>query len=199
VSTVQRAHVAVSASSLHAAASAQWIQCSPVGPWVGRCRSASAHSALQVMGWLARQYVKKSVKAVLLILWLALLGATIYGSSKMKVDADVNDFIPEGSYLKESFAALQKYFATTGNVCRVYWVSKNGVCLQPPGQQQMHTAATASPAAPHNPVYARKAWLAQLLHQHLVSHKPAHMSCTSPGGLAADSRLQRPGGSAADG
>lgn len=48
----------------------------------------------------------------------------------MRVDADVNDFIPEGSYLKDWFAVLQNNFASSGTSVDLYWV--NDEAVRPP-------------------------------------------------------------------
>jgi hypothetical protein len=49
--------------------------------------------------------------------------AGIYGTVQMRVDADINDFIPESSYLKDSFAVLQESFGKMGTSVSLYWVS----------------------------------------------------------------------------
>lgn len=46
----------------------------------------------------------------------------------MKVDADVNDFIPDGSYLKDWFAVLQDNFGSSGTTVNLYWVNDAAVC-----------------------------------------------------------------------
>lgn len=80
---------------------------------------------MRVMHWVGTQYTKWPVKAVVLALWLGLLGAGIYGTSQMRVDADVNDFIPEGSYLKDWLATVREHFGETGTTCYLYWVNDN--------------------------------------------------------------------------
>ena len=39
------------------------------------------------------------------------------------MQADVNDFIPAGSYLKDWFAARDKYFTSVGDAVNVYIMS----------------------------------------------------------------------------
>lgn len=51
----------------------------------------------------------------------------IYGTSQMKVEADINDFIPEGSYLLDWFAVLQDNFDQTGTEVNLYWVNDGSV------------------------------------------------------------------------
>lgn len=75
------------------------------------------------MKWLGRQYTKKPVKAVVVVMWLGLLAAGIYGSSQMYVDADVNNFLPEGSYTRVWLATLQREFGETGNSVQLYWIN----------------------------------------------------------------------------
>jgi hypothetical protein len=52
------------------------------------------------MRWVGHMLSQKPVKAVVIVLWLALLGVGIAGTAQMRVEADVNDFIPDGSYLR---------------------------------------------------------------------------------------------------
>jgi hypothetical protein len=51
------------------------------------------------------------------------LFAGIYGTAQMRVDAEINDFIPESSYLKDSFAVLQDSFGKMGTSVSLYWVN----------------------------------------------------------------------------
>lgn len=75
------------------------------------------------MRWLGAQYVKKPVKAVVIVTWLGILAAGIYGTSQMRVDADVNNFIPEGSYLRDWIDTIRQDFAQTGTSVGLYWVN----------------------------------------------------------------------------
>lgn len=45
---------------------------------------------LQIMSWLARQYSKLPVKVAVLTVYAAALALGFYGTSQMRVDADVN-------------------------------------------------------------------------------------------------------------
>ena len=47
------------------------------------------------MSWLGRQYSRWPVKAVVLTVYFALLAVGIYGTSQMRVDADVNGATPQ--------------------------------------------------------------------------------------------------------
>lgn len=53
--------------------------------------------------------------------------AGIYGTSQMRVDADVNDFIPAGSYLRDWFAVLQDNFGSSGTTVDLYFVNDRAV------------------------------------------------------------------------
>lgn len=87
--------------------------------------TASAVYSFRVRGmrWLGKQYCKKPVKVVVVLVWLGLLAAGIYGTSQMTVEADVNNFIPEGSYLRAWIQTIQENFAQTGTEVGVYWVN----------------------------------------------------------------------------
>lgn len=54
---------------------------------------------MQIMSWLGRQYSKLPVKIVVLVAYVAVLGCGIYGTSQMRVDADVNGVWPCRSLL----------------------------------------------------------------------------------------------------
>lgn len=71
---------------------------------------------------------KNSVKAVVLLVWLGMLSAGIHGTSQMRVDADVNDFIPTGSYLRDFFDTTREQFGETGTRIDLYWVNDAQVC-----------------------------------------------------------------------
>lgn len=77
----------------------------------------------RVMTWLGRQYSTPQARAAIVLLWFGVLSAGIYGTSRMRVDADVNDFIPAGSYLKEWIKIAQSDFGSTGIPVQLYWVS----------------------------------------------------------------------------
>ena len=83
----------------------------------------------RIMTWLGRQYATAAARVAVITLWLALLAAGIYGTSQMRVDADVNDFIPEGSYLRDWIRIAQTEFGTTGIPVELYWVNTAEVCM----------------------------------------------------------------------
>lgn len=82
------------------------------------------------MKWLGRQYTKSSVKGVVLSAYIGLLAAGIYGTSQMKVDADVADFIPANSYLRDWYSTLTEHFGATGSDVSLYWVNDSQVHFQ---------------------------------------------------------------------
>ena len=60
----------------------------------------------KLMRYLGTLLSKRPAQVVVVLLWLGALAAGIVGTSQMKVKADVNDFIPEGSYLKVRYRFL---------------------------------------------------------------------------------------------
>lgn len=97
----------------------------------GACGSGAPaeRPSTRVMTWLGEKFSTPVARAVIIPLWFALLAAGIYGTSQMRVDADVNDFIPAGSYLKDWIAIAQTQFGTTGISVNLYWVSTAEVRL----------------------------------------------------------------------
>jgi len=69
---------------------------------------------------LGKQLGKKPVKIFVLAFFSAITVGGIIGSTKMQVDADVNNFIPDGSYLKNWFADTDAYFTEYGDAVEVY-------------------------------------------------------------------------------
>ena len=59
-----------------------------------------------VMRLLGHVLSLKPVKVVVIVLWLAALAVGIAGTAQMRVEADVNNFIPDGSYLRCACALL---------------------------------------------------------------------------------------------
>lgn len=66
---------------------------------------------------------KKPTKMVVIVLWLLFLVGGIIGTSQMKVDADVDDFIPSGSYLRDFWDTTREQFGETGTDISLYWVN----------------------------------------------------------------------------
>lgn len=62
-------------------------------------------------------------------MYVGLLAAGIYGTSQMKVDADVADFIPANSYLRDWYRTLTDNFGATGTDVSLYWVNDTQVVL----------------------------------------------------------------------
>ena len=67
--------------------------------------------------------MKKRVQAGVVATWLILMGIGIYGVSQMHVDADVNDFLPSGSYVLDFFDTWRDQFGETGTEVSLYWVN----------------------------------------------------------------------------
>ena len=89
------------------------------------CNTKDEKSIMQrVLGkGLGGQITKKKVKYGVLSFFTALTVGGIIGATKMQVDADVNDFIPDGSYLKDYFSDLRTYFARYGDPVEIYTTS----------------------------------------------------------------------------
>jgi Niemann-Pick C1 protein len=83
----------------------------------------------KAMRYLGHVLVLKPVKVVVLAVWLGLLIAGIIGATRMRVDADVNDFIPDGSYLKDFYKLYENTFTTTGDAVDVYFRSTDAAPL----------------------------------------------------------------------
>jgi Niemann-Pick C1 protein len=96
----------------------------------GACGTGKPRERLstKVMRGVAHVLSRNWCRVIVIIVWLGVLAAGIYGTSQMKVDADVNDFIPEGSYLKGWLRTQEKYFKTAGTQVSLYWVSTDEVC-----------------------------------------------------------------------
>eukprot|EP01026_Neomeris_dumetosa_P002824 TRINITY_DN1075_c0_g3_i4.p1 TRINITY_DN1075_c0_g3~~TRINITY_DN1075_c0_g3_i4.p1 ORF type:complete len:941 (-),score=122.47 TRINITY_DN1075_c0_g3_i4:1066-3888(-) len=74
-----------------------------------------------LMSWLGRTISPPWVKAVVICFYIALLAGGIVGLSQMEVDADTNDFVPPGSYLKHYIDAKDDYFTTVGESVGLYF------------------------------------------------------------------------------
>lgn len=94
------------------------ILCGACGPGVPKERLST-----KIMRYVADVLALPPIKVVVILLWLGLLAAGIVGTSRMKVDADVNDFIPEESYLRGFFRVNKDYFTTEGEQAALYFWS----------------------------------------------------------------------------
>jgi hypothetical protein len=94
-------------------------------------------------------YSRWPVKIAILVAWAALLAFGIFGASKMRVEADVNNFVPEGSYLRDWIDVGDKYFQATGESAALYFVSTDDVPIDfsTSATQAAMTAAAADIAA----------------------------------------------------
>ena len=95
------------------------------GVCCGACGAGRPHEKVstKAMRHLGTLLSKRPAQIVVILLWLGLLAAGIVGTSRMKVDPDVNDFIPEGSYLKDYFQVNKDYFVTEGAAAALYFRS----------------------------------------------------------------------------
>jgi Niemann-Pick C1 protein len=86
----------------------------------------------KVMRGVAHLLARKWCRIVVVLCWLGAVGAGIYGTSQMKVDADINDFIPKGSYLRDTIKITEDYFDNTGDEVQLYWVNSPEVSFDGP-------------------------------------------------------------------
>ena len=72
------------------------------GAFCGLCGAGKPKTkpSTKIMQWLAQLLARWPVKIAVIIAWLGLLAMGIAGTAQMRVEADVNNFIPDGSYLK---------------------------------------------------------------------------------------------------
>jgi len=75
-----------------------------------------------------RKYVAEPMRSLpvkigVLLVFSALTVCGIYGCTQIQVQADVNDFIPAGSYLKDWFSARERYFTSVGDDVNIYIMS----------------------------------------------------------------------------
>lgn len=117
----------------------------------------------RVMRFIGRQYVRWPVKIVVIVIAVGLLAAGIVGTSQMRVEADVNDFIPEGTYLREWLDVDSDYFQTTGTDAGLYFVSTEATPIDfstAATQQAMTDAIDAMLAEPVVLESSLNSWLA---------------------------------------
>ena len=94
---------------------------------------------------LGKQLGKKPVKIFVLAFFSAITVGGIIGSTKMQVDADVNNFIPDGSYLKNWFADTDAYFTEYGDAVEVYSKSTLDLTTEDSILRAATAAFTANP------------------------------------------------------
>ena len=93
------------------------------------CKPHKSQKSLlpRTLGAMGRRLQNRIVKIFVVCFFSAITIGGIIGSSKMKVDADVNNFIPDGSYLKDWFADRDAYFTVYGDDVEIY--TKSGLDL----------------------------------------------------------------------
>jgi len=86
------------------------------------CRQKSGKTPLQRLlgNGLGASLGKKAIKIAVFAFFTSLTIGGIIGSTKIEVDADVNDFIPAGSYLKDYFSDSKTYFSEYGDSVEIY-------------------------------------------------------------------------------
>eukprot|EP00210_Caulerpa_lentillifera_P009527 g9085.t1 len=84
------------------------------------CRASDDKFMSRSFEALGQLLTKSWIKAIVIISALVLAGVGIAGTIQMKVDADVDDFYPANSYLKDWMDATTDYFTSSGTFTGIY-------------------------------------------------------------------------------
>lgn len=84
------------------------------------CKSSKDQFMTRCFEALGRLLSKKWIKALVIISAVGIAGVGIAGAVQMKVDADVDDFYPQNSYLKDWLDASTDYFTSSGASTGIY-------------------------------------------------------------------------------
>ena len=106
---------------------------------------------------LGGQLVKPWVKGAVCVGFAAIAVGGFIGCSQLEIDADVNDFIPAGSYVKDWFADTNAYFAKLGDSIAVY--SRDVDVHTADGAALMLAASTAFKADPYVAETSVSSWI----------------------------------------
>lgn len=106
---------------------------------------------------LGGQLVKPWVKGAVCVGFAAIAVGGFIGCSQLEIDADVNDFIPAGSYVKDWFADTNAYFAKLGDSIAVY--SRDVDVHSADGAALMLAASTAFKADPYVAETSVSSWI----------------------------------------
>ena len=100
---------------------------------------------------------KKPVKYGVIVLFAAIAAGGFAGCAMMKIDADVNDFIPPGSYVKDWIDDSDEYFTTVGQDIAVY--SRDMEVNTAEGAKIMTDASAAFKADPYVAETSVQSWV----------------------------------------
>ena len=100
---------------------------------------------------------KPMVKGFVCVFFAAIAVGGFIGCSQLEIDADVNDFIPAGSYVKDWFTDTNEYFAKLGDSIAVY--SRDVDVHTADGAALMLAASTAFKADPYVAEASVSSWI----------------------------------------
>lgn len=113
-----------------------------------------------VMEFVARVLSSKIAKGVVIVIWMGLLTVGIIGASKIKVTGDINNFIPDGSYL-ETYIDMTNLDEGVGSDVGLYFVNNEVRTVDfsdPQIGQQMLDAIALVEADPYTTPNSFDAW-----------------------------------------
>ena len=99
------------------------------------------------------------VKIFVVTFFSAITIGGIIGATKIKVDADVNNFIPDGSYLKLWFADRDAYFTVYGDDVELYSKSSLDLTDLTAGDAVLRNAVTTFKANPYVVTDSVRSWV----------------------------------------
>jgi Niemann-Pick C1 protein len=79
------------------------------GNSTSRSSSASSLFTQRIMGWYARQLLRPVSKAIVLTTFAIAFGYSIYRTTLLTQEFNIEDYVPEDSYTKPFFTALDEY------------------------------------------------------------------------------------------
>lgn len=100
---------------------------------------------------------KKPVKIAVIVLFAAVAGGGFAGCAKMEINADVNNFIPPGSYLKTWIADSNTMFRALGDSIAVY--SRNTEVNSAEGAAVLAASSAAFKADPYIAPTSVRSWI----------------------------------------
>eukprot|EP00241_Pyramimonas_parkeae_P004525 CAMPEP_0114239316 /NCGR_PEP_ID=MMETSP0058-20121206/8394_1 /TAXON_ID=36894 /ORGANISM="Pyramimonas parkeae, CCMP726" /LENGTH=882 /DNA_ID=CAMNT_0001351487 /DNA_START=50 /DNA_END=2698 /DNA_ORIENTATION=- len=92
----------------------------PIGKTCCGCNVRDNYMTSFLEKYLANPMRSFNVKLAILGFFAVLGAVGLYGSIKIKTQADINDFIPEGSYVRDFLAAQDKYFDSVGDQVYIF-------------------------------------------------------------------------------
>ena len=81
----------------------------------------SIHIADRIMMWWAEQLLKKWVQVLAMMGFASLFIVSLYYTSKLRQEFDFTDMVPEDSYVRSYYGALDAYSAREGEMSHIYF------------------------------------------------------------------------------